>query len=148
MVVQKNLAWPVVDPFIEERVAGPDDIDEFGHVNNLRYPAWALDTAWAHSAVLGFTIEDYKRIGVGCVVWRHEFDYVAPVLEGETILVGTWIASNDGRLRTTRAYEMRRKTDGAVCFRGQTLFVTIDMKSGKPARMPKSFAAYQPATPA
>lgn len=140
---QKN--WPVADPFIQRRVAASDDIDEFAHVNNLRYPAWALETAWAHSAALGFTIDDYKRIGTGCVVWRHEFDYVAPVLEGETVLIATWIAANDGRLKMTRAYEMRREDTGAVCFRGQTLFVTIDMNSGKPMRMPASFAAYKPA---
>ena len=143
----KDLAWPVADPFVLRRTAVAEDIDEFGHVNNLRYVAWVLDVAWAHSAELGFTVEDYHRIGVGCVVWRHEFDYLAAVLEGDDMAIATWIKANDGRVRLTRAFEMRRLADGALCFRGETRFVTIDMKSGRPARMPRAFVeAYRPAT--
>lgn len=137
--------WPVAAPFVQRRVAGPEDIDEFGHVNNVRYVAWALEAAWAHSAALGFTFADYERCGVGCVVQRHEFDYVAPVREGESVDIATWIAENDGRLRLSRAYEMRRAGNGALLFRGRTKFVTIDMKTGRPARMPAEFAAgYRP----
>lgn len=137
--------WPVADPFVQRRLAGPEDIDEFGHVNNVRYVAWALDVAWAHSEALGFSFADYQRFGVGCVVQRHEFDYLAPVLEGEGVDIATWIAENDGRVRMTRGYEMRRAADGALLFRGRTKFVTIDMATGKPARMPAEFVAgYRP----
>ena len=134
-----NNAWPVADPFVQRRVAGAEDIDEFGHVNNVRYIAWALDVAWAHSKALGLSFADYERIGTGCVVWRHEFDYLAPVLEGEAVDIATWFAENDRRVTMVRAFEMRRAADGAVLFRGRTKFVTIDMKTGKPARMPAAF---------
>lgn len=137
--------WPVAGPFVIRRVAGAGDIDAFNHVNNARYIDWANEIAWAHSDALGLTMEDYKRIGSGCVVWRHEFDYVAPVVEGDEIDVATWIAENDNRLRLVRAYEMRNAKTGAVVFRGRTKFVCIDMKTGKPARMPKEFIeAYRP----
>ncbi|MEX0645443.1 MAG: thioesterase family protein [Parvularculaceae bacterium] len=127
------------------RVAGAADLDEFGHVNNVRYIAWALDAAWAHSKALGVSFEDYQRVGVGCVVWRQEFEYLAPVVAGEAVDIATWIAENDGRLRLVRAYDMRR-ADGARVFRGRTTFVTIDIKTGKPARMPSEFVrAYKPA---
>lgn len=140
-------AWPVTRPFVIRRVAGAGDIDAFNHVNNARYIDWANEIAWAHSGALGLTMEDYRRIGFGCVVWRHEFDYVAPVMEGDEIDVATWIAENDNRLRLTRAYEMRNAKTGAVTFRGRTKFVSIDMKTGRPARMPKEFiAAYAPQT--
>lgn len=132
--------------FVVRRVAAAGDIDEFGHVNNVRYIAWALEVAWAHSNALGVTFADYRRTGAGCVVWKQEFEYLSPVLEGEEIDIATWIAENDGRLKLIRAYEMRRASDGAVLFRGRTIFVTVDMKTGKPARMPKEFAeAYRPA---
>lgn len=138
--------WPVADPFVERRLVTADDIDGFGHVNNVRYVSWANDIAWRHSEALGLSFADYERIGIGCVVWRHEFDYVAPALPGEAIDVATWIAGNDGRVRLTRAYEMRRAEDGKVLFRGRTRFVSIDMKLGRPARMPKEFIeAYRPA---
>jgi acyl-ACP thioesterase len=34
--------WPVREPFIQRRVAGAADLDEFGHVNNVRYIAWSV----------------------------------------------------------------------------------------------------------
>lgn len=137
--------WPVGEPFIERRTAGAGDIDEFGHVNNVRYVAWALEVAWAHSQALGLGFEDYRRLGVGCVVWRHEFDYLAPVIDSQTVDVGTWIAENDGRARLLRAFEMRDAKTGRTVLRGQTRFVTIDMASGRPVRMPPEFvAAYAP----
>ena len=137
--------WPVAAPFVQRRVAGAADIDGFNHVNNARYIDWANEIAWAHSGVLGLSMEDYRRLGVGCVVWRHEFDYVAPVVLGDEIDVATWIAENDNRLRLTRAYEMRNAATGRIVFRGRTAFVSIDMRTGKPARMPPEFiAAYKP----
>lgn len=137
--------WPVANPFIQRRVAGAADIDAFNHVNNARYIDWANEIAWAHSNALGLSMEDYRRIGVGCVVWRHEFDYVAPVILGDEVDVATWIAENDNRLRLLRAYEMRNAATGRVVFRGRTAFVSIDMRTGKPARMPPEFvAAYKP----
>jgi acyl-CoA thioester hydrolase len=144
MVAQPKL-WPVANPYVIRRTAGAGDIDAFNHVNNARYVDWASEIAWAHSGALGLSMEDYKRIGVGCVVWRHEFDYVAPVLKGDEIDVATWIAENDHRVRLTRAYEMRNAKTGAVVFRGRTKFVCIDMRTGKPSRMPKEFIeAYRP----
>ncbi len=138
-------AWPVADPFLTRRVAGATDLDEFGHMNNVRYVAWALEAAWAHSNALGVSFADYKRAGVGCVVWRQEFEYLAPVVEGDEIDVATWIAENDGRLKLVRAYEMRLG-DGSCVFRGRTTFVSINMTTGRPARMPAEFVrAYRPA---
>ena len=105
----------------------------------------ALEAAWAHSTALGVSFADYERAGVGCVVWRQAFDYLAPVIEGEAVDIATWIAENDGRLRLARAYDMRRP-DGARVFRRRTIFVSVDMKTGKPARLPAEFvAAYKPA---
>lgn len=141
-----DFSWPVRDPFVRLHRARAADIDAFGHVNNVRYIDWAMAHAWAHSASLGLSFEDYKRIGVGCVVWRHEFDYVGQVMPDEEIALATWIAESDQRVRLTRAFEMRRLNDQPV-FRGRTTFVTIDMNTGRPARMPRAFIdAYQVAS--
>lgn len=141
----KNDRWPVAAPFVIRKIVGPKDIDAFNHVNNARYIDWANEAAWAHTNALGLSMADYRRIGVGCVVWRHEFDYLSPALERDEIDVATWIVENDKRLRLVRAYEMRKAGDGAIVFRGRTKFVTIDMKTGRPARMPKEFIdAYGP----
>jgi len=131
--------WPVRAPFIKHWRASEDDLDGFGHVNNVRYIDHALDVAWAHSEVLGFSLDTYKEIGIGCVVWRHEFDYVMPVLVNDDILIATWIAENDGRIRMVRKFEMRHEKTNKIVLRGMTRFVCIDMQTGKPARMPSSF---------
>ena len=137
-------SWPVVAPFVQSRTVTEDDLDDFGHVNNVRYIDWAMDIAWAHSDALGLPFQEYERIGVGCVVWRHEFDYLASAREGDVVDIATWIAESDNRVRLVRAFEMRRNNN--ILFRGRTKFVTIDMATGKPARMPKEFiAAYEPA---
>ncbi|MEO1243552.1 MAG: thioesterase family protein [Pseudomonadota bacterium] len=138
--------WPVAAPFVQNRTVVTDDIDEFGHVNNVRYIDWAMDAAWVHSDALNLSFSEYRRLGVGCVVWRHEFDYVAAALEGDDVEIATWIAENDNRVRLRRAFEMRRARDGAILFRGKTVFVTVDMETGKPARMPEEFIkGYKPA---
>ncbi|MGF1543006.1 MAG: acyl-CoA thioesterase [Parvularculaceae bacterium] len=132
-------SWPVVDPFIVERDVVPDDIDEFGHVNNLRYAAWAVDAAWAHTHALGLSFEDYQRIGVGFVIVRHQFDYLSALGLGDAATIATWIAETDSRVRLERRYLMRARGDGRVVFSGVTRFVSVDMKTGRPARMPPEF---------
>jgi acyl-CoA thioester hydrolase len=131
--------------FSRRQTVAQTDLDGFGHVNNGRYVDWANEIAWAHSEALGLSIDDYHRLGVGCVVWRHEFDYLAPLLLGDEIIIETWIAENDRRLTLTRAYRITRLADGREAFRGKTKFVSINMKTGRPARAPDEFVrAYAP----
>jgi len=140
--------WPVKAPFTMRVAVGPEDVDGFGHVNNLVYARWCLECAWAHSNALGFSMDDYKRLGRGMVVHRHEFDYVGQAEAGDAVVVATWVAENDGRLRMARGYEVRRD-GGELLLRGVTRFVCVDMNSLKPARMPVSFGAgYPVAVPA
>ena len=48
-----------------------DEIDEQGHVNNLRYLAWMQTAAIAHSAAQGWTGQRYRDLGSGWVVRSH-----------------------------------------------------------------------------
>ncbi|MBT8471407.1 MAG: acyl-CoA thioesterase [Marinicaulis sp.] len=144
--MKSEFDWPVENPYLLRKRVTKDDIDEYGHVNNVRYVEWAADIAWRHSQTLGIGFSDYERLGVGCVVWRHEFDYKKPLLPDEEFVLATWISGSDKRLRVERSYEIRSATDGSLNFSGKTLFVTIDMRTGKPARMPQEFIdAYRPA---
>lgn len=131
--------WSVLPGYVGRVTAKTEHIDEFNHVNNLVYPQWALEAAWHHSTLLGFPFSKIKEGGIGFVIARHEFDYKGAVLEGDEVLVATWISANDKRLRMTRDYEMRLANSGKLVFRGQTFFITIDMASGKAVRMPKAF---------
>lgn len=132
--------WPVTPGYVGAVTACAEHIDGFNHVNNMVYPTWCMEAAWHHSAVLGFPFSKFAELGTGFVISSHQFEYKAPVLEGQSVHVATWIAANDGRLRLTRAFEIRLADNGALVFRGQTLFISIDMATGKPVRMPAAFA--------
>lgn len=133
-------SWPVQPGYIGEVTALKEHIDGFNHVNNMVYQAWAMEAAWRHSDLLGFPFRRFQEIGIGFVISSHMFEYKTPIIEGDTVHVATWIAENDRRLRLTRAYEIRQARSEHLAFKGETLFISIDMSTGKPIRMPTEFA--------
>lgn len=141
-----ELKFDVVAPYTQVITVDSGHLDEFGHTNNVVYLSWLQDVAWAHSVSLGFGMEDYRRVGAGCVVRRHELEYLAATFAGDRLHVATWIAENAGRLDMWRAYQIIRAQDGRTVLRGRTQWICVDMKTGKPRRQPPEFiAAYRPA---
>lgn len=142
----EELAWDVPAPFVRILKVDAEHLDAFGHTNNVVYLSWLQDVAWAHSESLGFGMEDYRRVGAGCVARRHELDYLAATFAGDTLHIATWIAENTGRIDMWRAYQIIRAADGKTVLRGRTQWICVDMTSGKPRRQPPEFvAAYRPA---
>lgn len=133
-----TIAWDFPDPFTLTMTVTPEHIDEFRHTNNVVYLKWLEMLAWEHSRHLGLDWPAYERLGQGMVARRHELDYLAPSFEGESLLLGTWILYTD-KLTIRRAYQFIRPADGAVLFRGRTLWVCVDLKTGKVRRMPAEF---------
>jgi acyl-CoA thioester hydrolase len=141
--------FPVVAPFVQGVTVQAADIDEFGHTNNVVYLSWLERVAWAHSVSLGLSMDDYRRLGCGCVARKHELEYLAPTFAGEELLLGTWVQENDYKLTMWRAYQVVRPADGKTVLRGRTHWVCVDLKTGKPRRMPPEFVnAYRPAASA
>jgi Predicted thioesterase len=142
------LAWDVAVPHCLQVDVGTDDIDDFGHANNVVYLRWLERVAWDHSLALGLGMEEYRRIGAGCVARRHELDYLAPAFAGDRLWLGTWVAENDGRLDMWRAYQIIREQDGRTLMRARTQWVCVDLKLGRPRRQPPEFVqAYRPVPP-
>ena len=140
--------WDVQEPYIERVTVQPGDIDQFGHANNVSYLGWLERVAWSHSNHLGLDFAAYEKFGCGCVVRRHELDYLAPTFAGDELLLATFIHENDGRLSMWRGYQIIRAGDGKTVMRARTQWVCVDLKSGKPRRQPAEFvAAYKPAVP-
>lgn len=140
-----TIRWDVPPQHIERVTVRAEDIDGFGHTNNVVYLAWCERVAWAHSQQLGMGLARYAELGVGCVAHRHELDYLAPTFAGDELLLGTWIAENDQKLSMWRAHQIVRVSDGRTVLRGRTRWVCVDMKSGRPRRQPPEFlAVYQP----
>lgn len=140
-----NLILDVPCPYVQTVTVGPEHLDAFQHTNNVVYLGWMEDVAWAHSVALGFGMDDFRRLGAGCVARRHELDYLAPTFVGDTLHVATWIAQNEGRIDMWRAYQIVRAQDGRTVLRGRTRWVCVDLKTGRPRRQPPEFvAAYRP----
>lgn len=144
----QELSWPVIAPHVEPVTVTEADLDGFGHTNNVVYLRWLEQAAWAHSQALGLTLADYRRLGAGLVVRRHELEYLLPSFLGDELLIGTWISGNDGKLQAARSYQIQRPRDGRTVLRAHTRWVCVDMESGRPRRMPREFVeAYRPAEP-
>jgi acyl-CoA thioester hydrolase len=110
-----------------------DDIDELGHVSNLVYLRWVGEVAMAHSRARGWDYARYRAHGAVFMVRRHEIDYVAQVLLGQSLRAETWVES--WKLAScVRKTELLR--DGKVVARASTTWAMINFTTGRPERIP------------
>lgn len=128
------------DPFIMHVETTEADVDAFGHVNNLRYLAWVEQCAWAHSEAAGVPLELCVRIGRGMAVRRTEIAYHRAADAGETLEIADWVVAA-GRLRATRRFRIRRGE--TLLASAQVDYACIDLRTGRPLRMPPEFAPYR-----
>ena len=91
-------------------VIKPSDIDEQGHVNNVVYLSWVQDVAVAHWNSL--TSAEH-RSKYAWVALRHEIDYKAEAVLGDSIVARTWTGVAQG-MRYPRHTEIIRLGDGKV----------------------------------
>jgi acyl-CoA thioester hydrolase len=108
-------------------------IDENGHVNNVAYVQWMQDIAVEHYASIGGIKAQSKS--ATWVVREHRIEYFLPAFAGEEIEIRTWV-ENIRRVRSLRKYEFVRKLDGKLLVKGETDWVFVDTKSGRPIPIP------------
>jgi len=75
-----------------------------------------------------------SQSAIGWVVLRHEIDYKMPASLGDEIVLRTWVGKAS-RLTFERFTEIRRKIDNRLLAEGRTLWVPIDVRTGKPTRV-------------
>lgn len=110
-------------------------IDENGHVNNVSYVQWMQDIAVEHYAAIGGI--EIQGSDATWVVREHHIEYLLPAFAGEEIEIKTWV-ENVRRVRSLRKYEFIRKSDGKVLVKGETDWVFVDAKTGRPREIPES----------
>ena len=142
-----QIKWNLPSPFCINVTVTPDDLDGFGHVNNVTYIHWLERCAWAHAAEAGLTMERCKELKRGMAVHRTEVTYLAAAHLGEQLVVGNWITSA-GRLRAVRHYEIFRVSDGERLLEGKVEFVCINLETEAPTRFPVEFVEGYPVLPA
>ena len=117
--------------------AGPEHIDELGHVNNAVWVQWLQQVAVAHWDSLA---PAEHRNAYSWVVVRHEIDYLLAAHKGDLIGARTWVGDAPRGARFDRFVEFAR-ADGKVCVRAKTQWAIIDKASGRPIRVPPEVVA-------
>jgi acyl-CoA thioester hydrolase len=120
-VYKKNIAIP------------KSAIDENGHVNNVTYVQWMQDIAVEHYSSIGGI--EAQGADSTWVVREHRVEYLLPAFLGEEVEIRTWV-ENIRKVRSLRMYEFVRKSDGKILVKGETDWVFVDVKSGKPVIIP------------
>ncbi len=124
-------------PFEKQITAGPDDIDELGHVNNAVWVRWIQDMATAH----WYAVAPPGHVDAYLwVVIRHEIDYLRAVLPGETVTGRTWVGEAPKGARFDRHVEFVGE-DGKLRVKAKTTWAIIDKATGRPLRVPPEVAA-------
>jgi acyl-CoA thioester hydrolase len=125
-------------PFELIRDVVPADIDELGHVNNVVYLSWVQDVAVAHWNSL--TTAAF-RANLLWIALRHEIDYKAEAVLGDSILARTWTGRAIG-LRYQRHTQILRQRDGVLLAQALTDYCPVNAQSRKPTRLTPDVAGY------
>ena len=113
---------------------GPSVIDDNGHVNNVEFVRWMQEAAVAHADERGCTAAT-REAGATWVVRSHHVEYRRPAFAGDRVRVVTWVA-NVRRAFSLRKYRFERPADGTVLAEGETDWVFVDTRTGRPRTVP------------
>ncbi len=117
--------------------AGPEHIDELGHVNNAVWVQWIQQVAVAHWDAVA--AQAHKEAYYWVVV-RHEIDYLRAARAGDLIAARTWVGDAPQGARFDRHIEFIG-VDGKACVRATTQWAIIDKALGRPIRVPAEVVA-------
>ncbi|MCM0614298.1 acyl-CoA thioesterase [Marinobacter sediminum] len=140
MTDDKAVQWDLQDPFVIDITVGDEDTDRLGHANNVVYVRWLEDVSWAHIESLGMTWQLHETTGKAMAITRTEIDYLASANAGDRLVLGTWLTGYDGRLRSSRQFQLVRPADGKTLVRAISTHACVNMKTQRPSRAPKEFS--------
>ncbi len=112
-----------------------EDIDENHHANNVSYVRWMQEAAIAHATANGWPGSKCNELGVAWVARRHTVEYLIPALEGEKIIIRTWIGDWK-KLTSRRYYRFLRETDGKIIANAETNWVMVNTATGRATKIP------------
>ncbi|MEO0030703.1 MAG: hypothetical protein RIS94_461 [Pseudomonadota bacterium] len=117
--------------------AGPQHIDELGHVNNAVWVQWMEAIAVSHWEAVASAAHKAAYVWV---VTRHEIDYRGNVREGESVTAETFIPEGPTGARFDRRVDFR-DAGGKVIVSARTTWALIDRATGRLLRVPADVAA-------
>lgn len=129
---------PVSSTYSKTITIPKEAIDENGHVNNVAYVQWMQDIAVEHYEFIGGITA--QGPDATWVVREHRVEYFLPAFENEEIEIHTWV-ENIRRVRSLRKYEFIRKADDKILVKGETDWVFVDVRTGRPRAVPNEVIA-------
>jgi len=117
--------------------AGPEHIDELGHVNNAVWVNWIQDMATAHWEAVAPQAHQQAYVWV---VTRHEIDYRGNIGLGESVTAETFIPEGPNGARFDRRVDFRNAA-GKIIVSARTTWAMVDRESGRLMRVPAEVAA-------
>lgn len=121
--------------YTHEFIVSEGTLDENGHANNVAYVQWMQNIAVLHSRDAGCT-RATQAAGATWVVRSHQIEYFHPAFLGDTLSVLTWVV-NFRRAISLRRYKFIRQKDDSVLAKGETNWVFVDAKTGRPITIPE-----------
>ena len=104
--------------------------------------------AFVASAAAGYDLARYEALGRVWLVREHDVTYLAPLRYGDTVEIATWVV-DFRRVRSRRAYELRRAGDAETVARAATDWVYLERETLRPVSVPpEMIVAFLPAGPA
>lgn len=110
----------------------------YGHVSNIEYVRWLQESATAHTASEGWTLDRYRESRAIWVVRRHTIDYIMSAYAGDRLDLHTWIEWVKD-CQSVRRYLLTREGQCRAIVKAETLWVCIDPVTGRPKRVPEAF---------
>jgi acyl-CoA thioester hydrolase len=121
--------------YTHEFIVSEGTLDENGHANNVAYVQWMQDIAVLHSRDAGCT-RATQAAGATWVVRSHQIEYFHPAFLGDTLSILTWVV-NFRRAISLRRYTFIKQKDKSVLAKGETNWVFVDVKTGRPITIPE-----------
>ncbi len=112
------------------------ECDAYGHVNHANYLRYMQETAFDASAAAGYDTARYEAMGRIWLIRETDITYLKPLTIGDSAVVKTWVA-DFRRVRSRRAYEVRREGTGDVVAQAHTDWVFLDSASQRPVTVPE-----------
>lgn len=114
-----------------------EHIDRMDHVNNVAFVKMVQDVAAAHwlSLASADLLRDFTW-----VCRRHEIDYLKPGFLDDELLVQTRVGEPVGAT-WERFTEIVRTRDGVALVSAKTVWVLLDMATGRPRRIDAAIRA-------
>lgn len=108
------------------------DLDPYGHLNNAAYFSYTEAAASEAGLTFGITPD---ASDVGWALKRSRMEYLQPARFPDQLEIETWLTSLR-RASAERRYEIYRAEDRELLARSFSLWLTVDVVSGRPRRIP------------